>query len=115
MVASGTLQMLLLTDRLYWGDRTKTAWAAAVAVGAIMPNLFQPMSNWDRSILVAPEIWIEPSPASVTVTGTVRGAVTPLMVKLARSSAALPSVGCTAVMTTLISGKRSTSKKSSER
>ena len=37
------------------------------------------------------------------------------MVKLARSSAALPLVGCTAVTTTLISGKRSTSKKSAER
>ncbi len=38
----------------------------------------------------------------------------PLMVKLARRSAPLPVVGCSAVTTTLIWGKRSASKKSAE-
>ena len=69
-----------------------------------MPNLFQPMSNWARSILVSPDIRIEPSSSSATLTGIGTGSVMPLMVKLARSSAALPLVGCTAVTTTLISG-----------
>src|ERR1700741_2713816 len=107
--------MVLVSWRLYWGARTKMASAAAVAVVPIMPNLFQPKSNCERSILVWPAIWIEPSSSSVNVTGRGSGAVTPLTVKFARRSAALPSVGCTAVTTTLISPKRSTSKKSAER
>src|SRR6516165_1521271 len=108
-------QMVLVRRRPYLGARAKTASAAAVAVAPIMPNLFQPRSNWDRSTLVSPEIRIEPSSSSVIVTGRGSAAVMPLMVKFARRSAALPSVGCTAVTTTLISPKRSTSKKSAER
>src|SRR6516165_7269798 len=108
-------QMVLVRRRPYLGARAKTASAAAVAVAPIMPNLFQPRSNWDRSTLVSPEIWIEPSSSSVIVTGRGSGAVMPLMVKLARRSAALPLVGCTPVTTTLISPNRSTSKKSAER
>src|SRR5271166_5584247 len=80
-----------------------------------MPNLFHPRSKLDRSTLVSPEISIEPSSSSVIVTVRGRGAVTPLIVKVARRSAALPLVGCTAVTTTLISAKRPTSKKSAER
>ncbi len=65
--------------------------------------------------MVSPEIWIEPSPVELPVSVTKTGAVTPLIVKLACSSVALPTVGWTAVTTTLICAKRSTSKKSGER
>src|ERR1700757_3771879 len=96
-------QMVLVLRRSYLGARTKTASAAAVAVEPIIPNLFQPRSNWARSTLVSPEIRIEPSSSSVIVTGSGSGAVMPLMVKLARRSAALPLVASTAVTATLIS------------
>ena len=49
------------------------------------------------------------------VTGSGSAAATPLTVQVACRSAALPRVGCTPVTTTLISPKRSTSKKSAER
>jgi len=75
-----------------------------VAAGLITPSLFQPRPNWDRSTLVSPDIRTEPSFSSAILTGSGTGSLMPLTVKLARSSAALPVVGCRAVTTTLISG-----------
>src|ERR1700739_3558733 len=75
-------QMVLVPRRPDRGARANTTSAAAVAVALIMPNLFQPRSNWDRSTLVSPEIRIEPSSSSVIVTGSGGGAGVPCLGKL---------------------------------